>query len=200
MRIGVDIDEVLTPFTEQYLPFFNKRHKLRLKVSDFVSYEFHEIADVPLPECVETCRLFAEQGGILALKPYPEARRALEEIKAKGHELFIVSGRHKFSRKDTKTWLDEHFCGIFSELLFMTFRNFDGDSTTKADLCLRHDITILIDDDPHYAAQCRDAGVELIMPLQHWNKEFKAGRGVHKAKDWNQVADVVATIAKKNKK
>ena len=198
MRIGVDIDEVLCPFTEPYMEFFNKRHGTRLTKEDFVHYNFDEITGVPLAECVRTCEAWSKAGHTSEMTPYPDALPALRKLKARGHELFVVSGRHAFSHAATREWLERHFPGIFTGVSFISFRSHDGDTTSKADRCRELGVRVLIEDDPHYIDECRAAGIPIILLAQPWNRAIKADAAVRLAKDWDDILREIESLEEKD--
>lgn len=197
MRIGVDIDEVLVAFAERLLPFFNERHGRSLTTADFTSYDFPKVTGLPLSECIETVRLWVgpKSETTMELVPYPDAKPALEKLKAHGHELSVVTGRHSFSHEATKRWIAREFPGIFEEIFFIAFRGHDGDTTSKADVCKRHGLGILIDDDPHYIDECRAKGIAIILPAQPWNASVRDDDGVYRSKGWDETVRIVEKIA-----
>jgi uncharacterized protein len=198
MRIGVDIDEVLTPFTDQYLAFFNKYHKTTFTKEDFIHYDFPDIVGKPIEVCVATTKAWDDaHDGFAKLPPYPDALSALKQLKKDGHELFIVSARFSWYREVSKSWLEEHFPGIFSGVFFTSYRGFGGETKTKADLCKENRITLLIEDDPHYVAACRSLGISVILMEQPWNKNVKTTQHVRRIKTWREAVREVEKLGKK---
>ena len=62
VTVAVDIDEVLAYFTPRLVEFHNSTYGTSLEVSQFVSYEFHNVWGGSKEECSAKMNLFNEQG------------------------------------------------------------------------------------------------------------------------------------------
>ncbi len=92
VTVAVDIDEVLAYFTPRLIEFHNSTYGSSLELSQFVSYEFHNVWGGTKEECSAKINLFNDQGHCRHLAPIEGALEALRCLKAK-YSLQVVTAR-----------------------------------------------------------------------------------------------------------
>ncbi len=196
MRIGVDIDEILTPLLESFLPFYNERHGTDYRLEDIWTYHLEEVMERPLPEMVEDVRDFYESGLLVALQPFPDAQEAIKALKDAGHELVIITSRHSGAIEKTKPWLDKHFPGMFSTIHFSKHVGWSGEEKTKGTLCKELKVNVLIDDDARYSKDCEECNITLVLLDKPWNQRQETN-GALRVKDWQEVLEKIEELGHK---
>jgi uncharacterized HAD superfamily protein len=190
MRIGIDIDEILTPFLEGFLPFYNERHGTDYSPEKMWSYHLEDVMKRPVTELVKEVRAFYESGQLEQLAPFPEAKVAIKELHNAGHELIVITSRHSGAIPRTKPWLDTHFQGLFKNVYFTQNASLNGEAKTKGSLCRELAIPILIDDDERYAEECSKNGITLLLLNKPWNKD-KEMKDAIRVQDWQEVLEKI---------
>jgi uncharacterized protein len=193
MRIGVDIDEVLAPLLPGFLTRYNERHGTAFRAEQFDTYRLERVMGIPFEETVEEVRAFYRES-LAGILPFPEAFRALQELKEEGHELFAVTGRHGEGILVTEAWLERHFPALFSGIRFAGHRGLNAEASSKAAICKELGISVLVEDDPHYVEECRAERIHLLLFDRPWNKSQPTAEGVMRIHSWHEVLDAVEML------
>lgn len=149
-RIGVDIDEVLTPFLPNMIKW-SKRKPAVLGVSKY-PYVYRSIFGVSHEEGQKILYDFYKSQEFKNLPVIEKSQDCLLELKDKGYEIYAVTGRQSFIRNDTEEWLEKNYPGIFSDL-FMT-DSFTSKEVSKSSVCIGMNIGSIIDDNMLTCLQC----------------------------------------------
>ncbi len=192
MRIGIDIDEVLVPLLASILAAYNRRHGTSYRAEEFWTYRLEEVMGRGIDELIAEVREFYRSEAMRALLPFPEAVAGVNALLAAGHELVAVTSRHSEARALTPPWLERHFPGAFSDILFSGGHAWHGEM--KATLCREHAIPVLVDDDWHNAEECAAEGVTLLLLDRPWNREA-AGRFI-RVRDWDGILREIGELEK----
>lgn len=120
--------------------------------------------------------------------------------------LAVVTSRQHVIRQPTLDWLDAHFgLSLFDAgVHFGNHWALEGKSTSKSQLCGAIGASVLVDDNPSYAAECADAGMKVL--LYDWRGSYpwaKPGRevaerhpsSVEVVRDWREVEEALREIA-----
>ncbi|CAI7908374.1 unnamed protein product, partial [Closterium sp. NIES-53] len=96
-------------------------------------------------------------------------------------DLVVVTSRQHVIREPTLEWLDNHFPGVFSSVHFGNHFALEGTPRPKSEMCRELGAEVLIDDNPRYAMECAEHGIQVLLfdwLLQYpWSKT--AGGGPH---------------------
>ena len=139
-RIAVDLDEVLTPMLRTMLrwrpPARAPPHRHR--------YVYREIWGVTEHESSRMVRDFYESPEFACLPVIPGALETLRDLKARGHQLYIVTGRQRAVRDKTERWVEQNFPDIFRAVILTdSYTEFE---VPKGDVCRTLGAGLLIDD------------------------------------------------------
>jgi 5'(3')-deoxyribonucleotidase len=190
MKIGVDLDEILSDTLTSVLEYYNSVHKTNLKRNEFVSYNYWEIWGGTKENAVKLIEDYYKTNYFKNIKPIAGAKENLENLKSEGYEMFVITGRSDKYKKETKDWLTEHYPNIFSDIFFANTFDIDNTDTKKSDICIKNNIPILIEDDPHHLADCAQAGIKTIVLDCPWNKNFQAENSV-RVFFWEEIAQKI---------
>lgn len=124
------------------------------------------------------------------IEPLPGARSSLTRLKSVCN-LVVVTSRQTVIREATEAWLDKHFTGIFEQVLLGNHFAQSGTSRSKADMCRDVGASILVDDNPTYALECADAGID-VLHMDHlgaypWAKGTPAHVGITPVQSWLEI-------------
>ena len=105
---------------------------------------------------------------------------------AKSHELVAVTSRPEKIEHKTKQFLKNNFPHIV-QVLHSFNRSFETGRSSKAELCLKHGISLLIEDDPFHIDDCEKKGVSVIIFDRPWNQKLNGLR----ACSWQEVENLI---------
>lgn len=160
--VAVDIDEVLGQFLNSLIQFHNDTYGTHLKLSDFHSYEFHEIWGGTPEEASAKIRQFFISDYFADIPTIPHAYEILQELQSWNiFDFVIVTSRQTIIEKATRQWIDKHFPGIFSEMRFGNIYGAVGKKFTKPEMCKELRAEILIDDSLKYGRECSRQGIRV---------------------------------------
>ncbi len=186
--IAIDIDEVLFPFTPEFLASHNAKHGTSLEPSDITNYHYIEElynfkGGEDSEDLIESFFNEVYKGNI---GPYNGAIEAIEKLK-KNFTLEIVTARRPSTLAITEKWLNRHFPAVFNGVHFPRLKPKD---TTKVEVCKEIGAKYLIDDHPDNMQGVHDAGITPLLFGEDypWNKEHGI-EGVIRVKSWAEVLE-----------
>lgn len=154
MRIGIDIDGVLTNI-EQFVLDYLTRYCVLNDISFSINGQdvCYDMAHSFRIEKEVENRFWQEVMPFYATseKARPFAREVIEKLKEEGVEIYIITARMYTNRDDAlgrktrkmvKDWLDAN--GIFYDQLVFT----KGDNESKVSEIIEHNIDLMIEDNP----------------------------------------------------
>ena len=118
-------------------------------------------------------------------------------------ELMVVTSRQHVIRQPTLNWLEEHFPGVFSAVHFGNHYALEGTSRKKSEICQAVGAQVLIDDNPGYALDCAEAGMQVLLfdwDLRYpWAKTENNGPqhpNITRVADWAAVETVLGVLSR----
>lgn len=79
------------------------------------------------------------------------------------YDLVVVTSRQHVIREPTLQWLETHFPGTFVDVHFGNHYALSGPSMSKSEICKQVGAQVLIDDNPRYAMECAQAGIQVLL-------------------------------------
>eukprot|EP00947_MAST-08B_sp_MAST-8B-sp1_P000753 g753.t1 len=206
--IAVDIDEVIGAFLPALIKWHNDTYGTVHTLRDFQSYRFCDTWGGTNAEATEKVHAFFETPYFLSrLEPIQGALDVLRRFQGRATFKVVTSRQHVIAQA-TLEWLEAHFPGVFADVFFgnhWTLANPDpskitASKMTKLDMCRKGGAIALIDDNPSYATQCAEGGLELVVlfGVYGWNRVDTSGHpAIVRAKDWEQVEAILDTFLAK---
>ena len=190
MKIGIDIDNVISNFNEQLLEEYKKHDKelrntgiinekaeyIRKNMFDWTDDEEKEFYNSNIEKIVKN------------LKVIDGAKEYIEKLKNDGHKIYIITGRDNGEYTDpynmTKEWLEKS--GIYYDKLILTnaYKNQENGKTKK---CLENDIDIMIDDSVHICQDCIENSITTLLMDTPYNKNVD----IQRVYNWKEIYDFV---------
>lgn len=170
LRIAVDVDEVLGRFVYALNLFYKDRYNKEWDVKDYWVYEFAKIWKCSPEESNEIVHQFFKSKHFKEGIPViPGAADVLRRMQT-NHDLVVVTSRQWAIMDDTYIWIDKHYPDLFQEIYFGNHFALEGISRRKSDICKSIGATVLIDDNPGYAVECAEAGINVM--LYDWDHAY----------------------------
>uniref|UniRef100_A0A1D1Z3X4 Putative 5'(3')-deoxyribonucleotidase n=1 Tax=Anthurium amnicola TaxID=1678845 RepID=A0A1D1Z3X4_9ARAE len=198
--VAVDVDEVLGSFLSALNKFIADHYSANHSVSEFYVYEFFKIwncsraeADIRVHEFFKT--VYFKKG----IQPIPGAQRVLHRLSTFCN-LSIVTSRQNIIKHHTMEWIEEHYPGLFQEIHFGNHFALDGKSRPKSEICRSLGAQVLIDDNPRYAIECAEVGINVLLfdfdNSYPWSKCATAASHplVTKVHNWDEVERSIVSL------
>lgn len=173
MRIGIDCDGVLYPFTEVFRLYAEQETGERFGPVE--RWEFYKDWGMGTPEFLQLMEE-ACKGGFLFRYGTPPANcvNVMNWLACwPEHEVVIITHRGEYARHATEGWLRDWMIP-YDELII------DSDKT-------RHGLDLLLDDGPHIIEKFREAGGRGVVFHRRWNRHI----GGERVRSWLQFKSLI---------
>lgn len=185
-RIGLDLDEVLSPFCR---PMFERAgHKWP---KGKWPYHYASILGISQTDSSRMVYDFYDSQEFADLKPLSGAQVGLSFLKALDYDVYIITGRQDRVRHKTEEWVERHFPGVVRDVILTN--SFTSSSTSKAAICKSLAISALVDDGYQACMECECEHIKGINyvgdPVYPWCEENALA-----AHNWDEVTGIVSSL------
>lgn len=185
MIIGVDLDGVVVDFqntwAELYIEYFD--HWIAPEALD----KYDALLDETHFENIqEFYAWFHRASGWHKLPYLPGSRGGVDAILAAGHEVRFITARPWNAKIPTDDWLMLSPWSGTREVRLHVLSNGESKGTIKCD--------IYIDDTPSVIDDLVKQAKQVIVFDQAWNRDVHNGHYVRRARDWDDVVQLVDSI------
>jgi len=195
MKIGIDCDEVIFPLLPNHCKFLNAKYGLNLDWTKFTTYNFWEQYGGTRDQAVQDFKDFTFTEEFMRTLPIEGSLEGVRELKKLG-ELYLITSRTDNLADKTQKWLDMHFEGLFSKLVFgNTFSSGEYKKTSKRQLCRENNIRLLLEDHYDTALDVSQA-IPVILFDKPWNHKYakESKENITRVKNWEQAVKVAKFI------
>lgn len=164
MKIGIDIDDVITNTSEkieEYVVKDNNREKLQEHMKEIMKGTPSDLEVIKF--CMENyLRVFK------MVKSKENASKVIQNLLNQGNEIYLITARgdnsefFKGSEEVTKKFLEDNNIK-YTKIIF--------NAINKAQICLDNEIDIMIDDSIEHCEDIKNAGIKSILFTSNVNKE-----------------------------
>jgi hypothetical protein len=193
INIAVDCDEILANLHSQLIVFHNKEYGTNLKKEDFTSYSFHEVWGGTVNEETKKVSQFFDSNYFKEVIPVEGSQKAMDFLKKKGHNLFVVTGRIISLTEETIVWIEKYFPNIFLGICFGNTYG-SGIKIRKSVMCKRLNVRLIIEDDLMHVADCANADIPVLVYDNPWNQGILPRKAV-RVFDWNHAINTIGDFA-----
>ena len=193
MRIGVDIDNVISDFNKKLLEEY-KIHDKELRNSGIINKNADYIRKGMFDWSKEEETNFYNNNIERIVKKLgiiEEAKEYIDKLHYDGHLIYIITGRDNGEYKEpynmTKNWLDDN--NIYYDKLILTDAY---NKHAKTEKCLEYNIDIMIDDSVPICSDCIENGITAILMDTPYNKYSNIPR----VKGWKEFYRYVSNYKK----
>lgn len=195
MRIGIDIDNVISNFNEMLLETY-LIHDKELRNTGIINPNAKYIRTGMFDWSNEEELSFYKdniEGIAKKLKVKEKAKEYIDRLHSDGHLIYIITGRDNGEYSEpynmTKKWLDEN--SIYYDNLILTDAY---DIHAKSLECLKNDIDIMIDDSVRICSDLITSGITTILMDTPYNRKIN----IKRVKNWEEFYEFVSSY-KENK-
>lgn len=195
MRIGIDIDNVISNFDEMLLETY-LIHDKELRNTGIINPNAKYIRTGMFDWSNEEELSFYKdniEGIAKKLKVKEKAKEYIDRLHSDGHLIYIITGRDNGEYSEpynmTKKWLDEN--NIYYDNLILTDAY---DMHAKSLECLKNDIDIMIDDSVRICSDLITSGITTILMDTPYNRKIN----IKRVKNWEEFYEFVSSY-KENK-
>ena len=169
MRIGIDIDNVLSNFDEVLLnDYINHDKNLRNKGIINNNVYIRKMFDWSEAEEKQYYEKNIERLANL-FEPIKDCSKFIKKLKNNGNYICIISGRNNGEYSDpynmTIKWLKKYDI-IYDKLILTNAYNYEE----KANFCIENDIDIMIDDSVNVCLKCSENNIKSLLFNTEYNK------------------------------
>lgn len=188
--VAVDLDEVLFPLSQELIRRHNARTGAAYTVADFVTYAFSDVWGHTYAESVDVVYSCIRTLDV-AVAPLEHAIDSLSRL-SRHFKLVVVTSRDRQLQPCTQGWLDAHFPGVFSDVVFAGNQHTQLGHESKGEVCTRLKASWIVDDSADFAAECAAAGIRAILFGDYpWNRLAEPAPGVQRAEGWPNVVELL---------
>ena len=189
MKIGIDIDNVLVDL-DKVLQFWHKNKYVgSQKEKDRNKYDLSIRWNCSREEMNKRVCEFYDSEDFKEMIPIKNAVRAIG-ILAKDHELHAITARPIHTEKETLRWLHEHFSLDNFEKIHINGQCINKNVLkTKGAICKELGISFMIEDALHYANDCAEKGIKVLLLDWPWNQTNKLDANIIRVYSWKEILE-----------
>ena len=195
MKIGIDIDNVISSFDNELLKEYLK-HDKELRGTGIINENadyirrgmFDWSEDEELSFYKENIERIAKN-----LKPIKDTKKYIDKLKEDGNEIYIISGRDNNEYTNpwqmTKDWLEKYSIKYDKLILTNAYNTY-----AKTEECKKNNIDIMIEDSVRIASDLKQNGINLLLRDTRFNKNAE---GFERASEWNKIYQKISSMYEK---
>lgn len=196
MKIGIDIDNVISNFNDELLKEYLKhdkelRNKGIINKDVFIRYGMFDWTE---KEETEFYKSNIERIAI-KLKPIHRATETIKKLKEDGNEIIIISGRNNGEYNNpyklTEEWLAKYNI-VYDKLILTNAYN----KEEKANVCKENNVDIMIEDSIQTAVNIEKVGTKVIFMNTRYNRN---NENFEKVSNWKEIYSKISKLYKKDK-
>ncbi len=196
MKIGIDIDNVISNFNDELLKEYLK-HDKELRNTGIINEDVfirYGMFDWTEKEETEFYKNNIERIAI-KLKPIHRATETIKKLKEDGNEIIIISGRDNGEYNNpynlTEEWLAKYNI-VYDKLILTNAYN----KEEKANVCKENNIDIMIEDSTQTAVNIEKIGTNVLFMNTRYNKN---NENFEKVSNWKEIYSKISKLYKKDK-
>ena len=189
MKIGIDVDDVITEYVAGLVDYYNHLHFDRVNINSVREWDLKKtLGKASTPDQMNALMTgFIYHSHFDSLPETPGAVKTIKQLMSEGHTPYFITSRSSKAIDSTYKWLDNK--GLPIERVY-----FNKD---KAWLTQRLGIDIHIDDGVHNLEQIAANNYHKTYTVlfdRPWNRSTPVRYSHDRVKDWNQVYTVVQSV------
>ena len=186
MRIGIDIDNVISNFNEELLKeYLNHDKELRNTgiINEKADYIRRGMFDWSDDEEINFYRNNIERIA-KNLKVKDGAKKYIDKLIDDGHVVYIITGRDNGDYSDpynmTEKWLNDNSIKYHNLILTNAYKN---DKHGKTEKCIENNIDVMIDDSVNICKDCIDNNVTTLL----MNTDYNGQAEMPRVNNWEEI-------------
>lgn len=194
MKLGFDLDDVVVNTIPSIVNFYNNRYGGCYMPKDIVSFNLWEVGIGRDRE--EAIQIVDEFFGLDDSEEMPLIEGSVEslhKLHSEGNKINIVTSRPLRFRVKTNRFLNRHLRKIPYEIFYSG--DFHKQEQTKAEICSRIGIDLMVEDCLQYALKFRDIKVCLLD--KPWNQDGDLPENLVRVYNWNEILKEIEKLRRK---
>ena len=196
MKIGIDIDNVISNFDDSLLKsYLIHDKKLRNKgiINNNADYIRKGMFDWSKEEEQSFYNNSIEEIAI-NLKPIEDAPEIINKLKQEGNEIFLISGRdngeYSNPKQMTISWLEKYHIPYDHLILVNAY-----DKTAKSKVCIQNKIDIMIEDSYSICKNLKENNIRVLLMNTRFNQKNDT---FERVSNWKQIYEKLTNSHVKN--
>lgn len=190
MKIGIDIDNVISNFNEELLKAYIE-HDKELRNTGIINKNAPYIRNGMFDWTDEEEKTFYKENIeriAINLKAIEGASKYIKKLKQDGHTIYIISGRDNGEYSDphkmTIDWLKKYDI-VYDKLFLVDAYN----SHSKTEICLENNVDIMIDDSKRMCKDIKEHGIRAFLMDTPYNRDTNEFKRVC---SWKEIYDIIS--------
>lgn len=191
LKIGIDIDNVISDSYPVYIRRFNETFGTTIRYEEVIDFSFLEryggIETAQTELFIDT--LLRDEEFQLSLPPFVEAISIIKNWHKVGHSIHYITARPSFTKEATEKWLKKHGLMVPGVTLDCCDYGKDKpDTEFKKEVVERLGIDILIEDNKEIAEVM---SIPVLLLDRPWN-QGELPKNVRRVKGWQEIEQFIA--------
>ncbi len=189
MKIGIDIDEVITETLNSLLKYINIKRGTNFVKEDINEYGLWNCGlHKSKEECILEFEEFQSSSDFDNIPLVEFVKESLIFLK-KRYELVFITARPEKIREKTLIFLknllsDENFELIHAGGVYS--------GKTKAEICVEKNCVFMIEDNFNFANDCAKKGIKTFLFDKPWNKNIESSENLIKVRGWKELINYIS--------
>ena len=192
MRIGIDIDNVISSFDNELLKEYLK-HDKTLRNTGIINENADYIRHGMFDWTEEEERAFYNENIeriATNLKPIHNAKKYIDKLKEDGNGIYIITGRDNGDYSNpydmTINWLNKYEISYDKLILTNSYNK-----PEKAEVCIKNDINIMIEDSTSTAMNISNNGIKVLLMNTRFNQKCQEFERVN---SWREIYSKISAM------
>lgn len=190
MKIGVDMDGVLSNCIASLLMYHNKVYRTNYTSKQVKSHNLRDLWEGTKEEEIKKVYAFFKSPYFRDIKPISGSIEAID-ILSKNHELFVITARPYEIEKETKKWVKRYFPNMFRDIILTNEFCLNGNNEKKIDVCFDIGAELIIEDCLANAIDCAINGLDVYLINAPWNKSERLHARIERVKNWKEIINKI---------
>lgn len=194
LTIGYDCDDVLIPFAERTVDYYNETYSANVDVAHYYDdAKYWGVDDISIAS-ERVKKYMKEYAHKYLLVPDAEAVVAVRGL-SRIHKGLLVTGRDDYMEPITRKMADTYFTDCFQKIIHTN--HYCENACSKGSVCIEEDVDILIDDGlMHCESAVEEGGVEAALLFDRpWNQNRVLHPRIIRCENWDRIRYEVGRIA-----
>lgn len=191
MKIGIDIDNVLAELSDALHLWHEEKYNYSKTTQERTQFGLAFSWNCSQEEATKRLLEFYQSKEFKETTPVKGAIKAIDKL-AKEHELHAITARPVHIEEETLKWIDKHFSLKNFKKIHINGQCINKEVVkTKTDICQELGIKLMIEDALHFADDCAEKGIKVLLLDWPWNQKDKLHSNITRVKDWDEILEII---------
>jgi len=192
MKIGIDIDEIITEFARGYLRMYNEKYEKNLKFEELLTYVLCEPLKISQEASLKLADEYYNSKHFDKIDLVDGAEEGVRKLN-QDHELIFITARPSHIKEKTELFLKKLFPNFNLGVVYS--KNMWEEGLLKSEICNNQKCNVLIEDDLRHALECAEKGIRIILFDKPWNQGV-SHENLIRANNWNEILEKINELNK----